>query len=211
MKNKRILISQETEKLEEKKTLIAEALPIVSSLWSHYQQELWYDKGIDLKTLINGNELLILNYKKTLIAGHLPEINGLEIDEYQALKLYKTPVNQEFESNLIAAKAKEVIEQIKFFSIKNSKVIINPIQIEGLENEMTVYAENEKEIALYKAYTKLMDAFNELDDILINHPGRILDRGKKFMPGFVFIMDENSKKLGINAEQIKTYMRTINR
>ena len=92
-KKTKILISQETEKLGEKRTQISLALPVFTDLWNEYKKQPWFDAKIDLKGLLNGNENLILAYKKRLIAGNLPSIPGLIIDEYEALKLYKTPVS----------------------------------------------------------------------------------------------------------------------
>ncbi len=203
---KKILISRDEAHLTEHLENIQAAKPVFENLWNSFQKEMFYSKDTTLNDLVLNRENLLTAYKQQKLSGRIPTIEGLAVNETQALLLYAVPVTPDFEK--YHAEAQQYVQQLKYFQVKGNAVIQDKKAMEALESRFTVYAETNLELELYEKYNNLLKGIEEMDRFLAkNTKMRLLLHGKPLLLSQYFKQDHD--RIEMNVRFFKSLMGEI--
>jgi len=162
---KRILIFQDRNRIEQEKARIEEAIPLIQDSWDLYKQLPYYDKSHDLKTIIGGLDPIIQAHRLQL-AKNL-DFGGQKINLAEASKLVLLPESNMFDHALNLVKQRLEKVSIDYFVLDSKgKVIINQEVYQAFVDQNSLYAGTPEEKAVWKEYNKLKASLLSFDKVL---------------------------------------------
>lgn len=163
---KKILISQETEKIEQLKEDLLSALPLVQSVWVEWIKTEFFNEAFTLSQVFTQHKNAKQAYLLNLVREELGENSKLLLNEPKLLELYKLPPSPAFDNAILEAENflnQAGIKTSSFVTV-DTTVKINDNTVSAIVDSCSLYAESPEEIKLYKLLQRLIKDIQDMNE-----------------------------------------------